>query len=343
MAASDFVRTLATTSCLGASLAGALCVQSFCAPPLCAQTVWSQPDTHGGVADSAQSRMRPLGAPSAVDAYSSNGSQVRQVVMMQSPGDSAPVPPPSLPPGGFGFPTSPMPSGPSMPSSSPQGGFALPPSTSLPPPLQSGPVGPIPPVAAPAQPLSPAPVVVSPAPITPQPAPTQSLPFNPNVTGGSGLPPRTTTPAPSPVRNDYMAIPQPQLDTGFATMDNCRNITGPSNYRAASVFGCSPPSYGPPSYGPPIYGAPTYNAPATYVPPPSQIAPAIALPPGTGIAPTGIAGSLPPVIPGSPGYRPLISFGQEANPVQVGQGLLGQPVAYVPGQTIRNALRYLSF
>ena len=134
--------------------------------------------------------------------------------------------------------------------------------------------------------------------------------------------------------NDYAPIAQPRLD-GFATVDNCRNVTGPSSYRAAGFFNCDPRAS----------GVPTYTIPATYTPPPAQIAPVSTLPPSVAYPATGpvsITGTLPPVLPGSAGYRPLFSLGQENNPVQVGQGLIGQPVAYVPGQTIRNVLRYLA-
>jgi hypothetical protein len=41
------------------------------------------------------------------------------------------------------------------------------------------------------------------------------------------------------------------------------------------------------------------------------------------------------------GFRPLISLGQENYNVQLGRGIVGQPTAYVPGQTIRNFFRYL--
>ena len=36
-----------------------------------------------------------------------------------------------------------------------------------------------------------------------------------------------------------------------------------------------------------------------------------------------------------------MTMGQERNRVVVGQGIVGQPVAYVPGQWVRNSLRYL--
>jgi hypothetical protein len=35
-------------------------------------------------------------------------------------------------------------------------------------------------------------------------------------------------------------------------------------------------------------------------------------------------------------------LGQQKNPVQLGRGIIGQPVAYVPGQWFRNWLRYVS-
>lgn len=291
----------------------------------------------------AQERLRPLGSPSAVDEYRPSAAPIQQVAMMQSFSDAQPVPSPSLPPSSFNFPaplssgTNPLPSG-----SPPPSGFSFPPSSALPVPLQSAPVGPI----------------MAPPPSGP-PAPLQGLPLNPNL-GSTNVGPSSSfplgtatipvpqtgfTPRPSggpsvPLgSSDYAAIPSPQLGNAFATIDNCRNISAPSSYRAAGAFGCGTPvSYGAPVYGPPVYGAPT-----TYLPPPAQIAPAVAFPSSATLAPVGISGTLPPVLPGSPGYRPLISFGQESNPVQVGQGVLGQPVAYVPGQRIRNLLRYMSF
>lgn len=303
-----------------------------------------------------QSRLKPIGAPSAVDAFASTtSSKNSQVSRMQATGDSRPMAPPSLPPGGFGLPSTPIPQsgGPLPPGSSPSNTFTLPPSGALPPPgalpmpLQSTPAGPIAPprTAAPptfqANPVSPSPQA--------NPAPSQSLPINPNLGVGSSVSPGTNfgaSPAfPAAPMNpgfggglprqpsstgssDYAAIPPPQLNNAFATMDNCRNISGPSTYRASGAFGC---------------GAPSSYAPVAYVPPPSQIAPVVSLPPGATFNPVSITGTVPPIIPGNPGYRPLISLGQESNPVQVGQGIIGQPVAYVPGQCFRNALRYISF
>lgn len=42
------------------------------------------------------------------------------------------------------------------------------------------------------------------------------------------------------------------------------------------------------------------------------------------------------------GYAPLFSLGQENYNVQLGRGIIGQPTVYVPGQPVRNFLRYLS-
>jgi hypothetical protein len=45
--------------------------------------------------------------------------------------------------------------------------------------------------------------------------------------------------------------------------------------------------------------------------------------------------------PNNSGYRPLFSLGQENYNVVLGRGILGQPTAYVPGQYVRNFLRYI--
>lgn len=41
------------------------------------------------------------------------------------------------------------------------------------------------------------------------------------------------------------------------------------------------------------------------------------------------------------GYQPMMTMGQEGYNVQIGRGLLGQPTVYVPGQPMRNFLRYI--
>ncbi len=230
--------------------------------------------------DTPMTRLRPIGAPSAVDLYrppvqgtlvretayqappmtgDNTGYPVRQAVMMQQPFEA-----PTLPGGATANPSAGGLSG---------GGFALPPGTS------------------------------SPA-ITSAPPATTALPGN-------------LVPVPMDSRGivssgDYVPMSQPQLGTGFATIDNCNCVTAPSSYVAASFTpGCAPVGYqGPVGYQP-ISQVSVPAAPVGYAPR------------GAGIPP-----------------GPLFSFGQERNPVQVGQGILGQPVAYVPGQRVRNWIRY---
>lgn len=75
-------------------------------------------------------------------------------------------------------------------------------------------------------------------------------------------------------------------------------------------------------------------------------------PPGPGFPSTGINGSYAPAtvmanqapnlyVPNNAGWRPLFTLGQDKYNVQLGRGLVGQPTTYVPGQHIRNFLRYI--
>ena len=140
--------------------------------------------------------------------------------------------------------------------------------------------------------------------------------------------PRSSLPPNLPIAStlDYQPIPQPQLGNTYATVDNCSCISPPSGYTAASVGCGSPVNYAAPGYAPATGYAPTTG----YIAPPSQIAAPFAAP-GQFTAISGNAAPLPS----------LFTLGQQNNPVQVGQGIIGQPVAYVPGQTIRNFFRYL--
>jgi hypothetical protein len=56
------------------------------------------------------------------------------------------------------------------------------------------------------------------------------------------------------------------------------------------------------------------------------------------------SGGAPPAVVRTPAtaFRPLIPNYSMPPVLYVGQGILGQPKVYVPGQPIRNALRYLS-
>lgn len=162
----------------------------------------------------------------------------------------------------------------------------------------------------------------------------------PPAIGGTGLTPVPRAPAganPSPstgypaANNDLTPLAQPQLGNQYANLGNCRNVSAPSSYRSDRILTCGPPAG---------YVVPASN-PQTYVPPPAQIGTTTGLvPPPLAVMPSATQQT---VIPGNAGYRPLISFGQERYPVQVGQGIFGQPVAYVPGQSFRNALRYIAW
>jgi hypothetical protein len=71
--------------------------------------------------------------------------------------------------------------------------------------------------------------------------------------------------------------------------------------------------------------------------------------PSTGAVPGAyVPPTLPPNLtpglytPNNSGHVPLFSLGQENYNVQLGRGIIGQPTVYVPGQPIRNFMRYLS-
>ncbi len=293
--------------------------------------------------DTPQTRLRPIGSPSAVDAYNpaviadtppanaferasatnatlqpphapgNSDSYVRQAVMMQQSG---------------GF---------SMPTDAAQGVPNGTPSPSMPAPLTQTPG---------LSPIAPAPAQNNSAPL-PRPNTTAPPAASAPVAGAAmppGLapvprsaPPTTTAPTVAgPSGGDYAPLAQPQLSTNFATMGNCRNITPPSGYRSDRILTC----------GPPVSYVTTVGAsapPPSYLPPPAQFGPPATLPPGVVPADAFPLAPVQTVIPGSSGHRPLISFGQERYPVQVGQGIFGQPTAYVPGQSFRNAIRYLTW
>jgi hypothetical protein len=124
--------------------------------------------------------------------------------------------------------------------------------------------------------------------------------------------------------SDLAPIAPPQLHDGFATVGNCNCVSPPSGYTGASALAaCAPVAHSVPVT--PVLSA-TNAAPAPIASAPIA-APVLPL-------------AAPPQTAGVP-HGPLISFGQELNPVVVGQGLWGQPVAYVPGQKCRNCIRYL--
>lgn len=293
---------------------------------------------------------RPIGSQSAVDQYrtvdqyqsgdqyrtKATGNQffrqsayphqpngnVRQVAM-QSGGFALPQnleggSPPSAPPNQFSPPPLNTP-----PALQPQ---TLP---SQPPQFQQAP-----------SPLRPSAPPLSSPPISSQPTVPNSFP-QPGMAPSTGPlsnspPPRSLPNYQAPPMADYQPLAPPQITNGgFATMGDCRLISAPSNYTAMSPYGSSAGCGVSPA---------SFNG--AYVPPPAQIAAPATMPPAGMVPFTQSPGS--PVTGGlanstAAPVGSLMTFGQENYPVQVGQGLWGQPVAYVPGQSFRNWLRYLSF
>ncbi|MCC9656615.1 hypothetical protein [Rhodopirellula halodulae] len=292
---------------------------------------------------------------------------VRQVAMQSGgfslPGDFGASPDAGVS-GGSPQTFSPPPSSQPVPSSNP---FSAPPSSTVP---QTG----SPMTSSPPSSIAPPPVISTPPSSTPSNTPGinqgNSL-RNDSFADGRSLPAPSSVPndviggnptfAPNrigPAPSDYAPVPPPQLSNGgFATMSNCALITAPSDYSAMSPYS----GYG---YGQGCNG--THGvAPVGYVPPPAQIASPAAIPasqvPVAGTTVTGVpittvpttgtpawngAVTVPPVNSTTMTAGPagaLVDFGQGTNPVQVGPGLWGQPVAYVPGQSFRNWLRYFSF
>ena len=174
----------------------------------------------------------------------------------------------------------------------------------------------------------------SPAAPTPTPAaPPRSLPSNPGVSDANG----NLIPVPQErsiltAGSDLAPIAAPELSNGFATIDNCNCVSAPSDYNAASAIpGCASVGYQTPAYqATNSYQAPAYPTPQTYAVAPTAMSSPAVLPNGLA-APQGSA---------APAGN-LVTFGQEVYPVQVGQGVWGQPVAYVPGQPVRNWFRYI--
>jgi hypothetical protein len=93
---------------------------------------------------------------------------------------------------------------------------------------------------------------------------------------------------------------------------------------------CSAPTLVPnPLYTPPVnYQVYTYPASrpyASYYAPPSQ--------PSSAVLPAPVTYEV---------YRPVLQIASPSSPAVLGRGVLGQPKAYVPGQPIRNFIRYLT-
>ena len=139
---------------------------------------------------------------------------------------------------------------------------------------------------------------------------------------------------PSP--SDQTPLPQPSLDTSsIARMDNCRLVTGPSSYN--SEFDCGCGTVVPTTYNAPLAQSPGV-APGSLPPEIPSMATIVPVP----VQPPPMTQPVATAPPEAAPPRALISFGQDKKyAVKVGQGLWGQPVAYVPGQGFRNFFRYM--
>ena len=125
--------------------------------------------------------------------------------------------------------------------------------------------------------------------------------------------------------SDLSPLAQPQLNDQFATIDNCSCVSPPSGYVAATGWTQCAPTTGfavTPATSPYLAPSATTTVAAPVVGAP-VIPDASTMPRGSGVP-----------------QHSLISFGQDRNPIVVGQGIVGQPVAYVPGQPVRNWFRW---
>ena len=281
--------------------------------------IGNQSTTHAQSARASTSALpfRPIGAPSLVDRYvaPSGPSPITGLPVNKSQtwnGPPSGIRQVAMQSGGFDLPSNGLPLNNAPATTTP---FTAPP---------GNPIAP--------ETLAPPTTMVAPSPATLAPPPTNATPLPGGTTGlvPQTLAPQTRAPATGiPVSpSDLQQMPAPALNNGgFATMADCRLITPPSSYSAlAPVVGGGCGGTAPVGYLQPV------SATAPYIPPQQELA--------------GPAVVMPPPIAGPPASAPagsLVSFGQERYPVQVGQGLWGQPVAYVPGQSFRNWLRYFSF
>lgn len=282
-----------------------------------------------GAATNVGSRTQfvPLGTRSLVDQYRSDRvgqisggkagareyrdgkNSKRHLVRLQQNGFAAP-PLPATGAAPMAFPDNGAMGFPSQPAS-PQPGFQEP--------IVGAPFGLPPSSVDPAMMSNP---VNSPGVVAPPTGPPPALPTNPPISNNQPVAsfPSTQT---LPAQADMFPIARPQLNDGFATVGNSCCVSPPSNYVAAMGLGnCV-------GYQPTASQGYIATGPQTANPP--QAASAV---------PSGLVPVTRPSARGVP-KKPLINLGQDKNAVVVGQGLIGQPVAYVPGQCVRNWIRYI--
>lgn len=149
----------------------------------------------------------------------------------------------------------------------------------------------------------------------------------------TGLP--YVTPAPrgryptSPYRGPMYQTASYQRTVPARLASTAAQTTAPVTAPAQNVL----PQYQQPGIYPTAYQCTT----------PAPSFPSTGAVPGAYVPPT-LTPNLTPGLysPNNSGYSPLFSLGQENYNVLLGRGIIGQPTVYVPGQPIRNFMRYLS-
>ena len=133
--------------------------------------------------------------------------------------------------------------------------------------------------------------------------------------------------------NDLTPIAPPALTPPTATSANSAVVTPPSGHSGAIIrpVQVARQCGGPALIMPPVVvpgAAPTVvpTIPGSIPATPPPFVPAAAVSPVGSAAPAGA----------------LLSLTRPATTVEVGQGVLGQPTAYVPGQPLRNWVRYFT-
>ena len=124
-----------------------------------------------------------------------------------------------------------------------------------------------------------------------------------------------------------------------ATLTSAQVGTAPA---APQVGVANPPNAALPQHAPVVGAYPTSYQCGPVVAGTAPYLPQTGAVPGTG-TPATITPNIAPNYYSydNGGYSPLLSLGQEGYNVQVGRGIVGQPTVYVPGQPVRNFLRYL--
>lgn len=143
---------------------------------------------------------------------------------------------------------------------------------------------------------------------------------NPNITANPNYP---ANPAAVGTQQPIApnVAPLAPAPTPIATVGTSPCVTPASGWMAGGAWDC----------GPLVQTSAVSVAPSAYTPP-QQYSPNVVMP------------NRNPYLysPNNSGYVPLFSLGSPYPNVQVGQGIIGQPTVYVPGQPVRNFFRYLS-